>query len=296
MTAEAQAPRSAGAARYRDAHWHPQWIVPQWPAPPGVHALITTRAGGVSSGPFGTVEGPGGLNLSFGPAPPTGEGADDALAVTRNRERLCLGLPRAPCWLHQVHGVRIVDAAGNGSGAARTEAPQADGAFAVVLQVVCCVLVADCLPVLLADVRGRGVAAAHAGWRGLAGGVIQNAVEALRQGIGDRQARILAYLGPAIGPAHFLVGREVLAQMSTRLPQAGAAFEPVGAAQYRADLFALARQALAQVQVDDVFGGGLCTVSDPARFYSYRRDRVTGRHAALIWLGSKAGSGLPETA
>ncbi len=249
---------------------HPQWIVPQWPVPAKVQALITTRAGGFSRGPWAAADGSGGMNL--------GMGGDDVAVVQRNRELLSTDLPQEPSWLHQVHGSAVVDIAG------AQYLPQADAAITTGAGLVCCVLVADCLPVLLADARGRGVGVAHAGWRGLAGGVIQNAVAALRAAIGDSEARILAYLGPAIGPRHFVVGPEVLSAMRERLPTAQSAFVASAAGKYRADLFALARQALYQVQVEDVFGGGDCTVSEPLRFYSFRRDGVTGRQAALIWL------------
>jgi len=253
------------------ASLHPDWIVPAWPVPPTVRAFITTRAGGVSRGPWSAGEG-GGMNL--------GLGSDAAADVQANRARLASLLPGAPCWLHQVHGSVVVDAAAAPADVA------ADAAIAVRTRAVCCVLVADCLPVLLADAQGRGVGVAHAGWRGLAGGVIQNSVAALRQAIGDPGARILAYLGPAIGPAHFEVGAEVLAAMRQSLPQADEAFVATGPAKFHADLFALARQALAQVQVPGtaVSGGAWCTASDRTRFFSFRRDGVTGRHAAVIWL------------
>jgi polyphenol oxidase len=128
------------------------------------------------------------------------------------------------------------------------------------------------------------VGVAHAGWRGLAAGVIQNTVAQMRWRLGRADARLLAYLGPAIGPARFEVGPEVLAAMRERLPEAGLAFAPAAPGKLRADLFALARQALALAGVDEVYGGTECTASDPGRFYSFRRDRVTGRHAALIWI------------
>jgi YfiH family protein len=150
---------------------------------------------------------------------------------------------------------------------------------------VCAVLVADCLPVLLADVRGRAVGAAHAGWRGLAAGVIQAAVKSLRARLSDPQAEIVAWLGPAIGPGTFEVGPEVRDAMRASLPGADAAFMPAAAAdKLLADLPALARQALAAVAVTRVTGGAWCTVSDAQRFYSFRRDRTTGRHAGLVWL------------
>ncbi len=246
-----------------------RWLVPRWPAPPGVHALITTRQGGVSQGRWDDGGGGGGLNL--------GLGSDAPADVERNRRRLLASLPAAPCWLQQEHGTDIVDAGAAASGA------RADGCYATGVDVVCAVMVADCLPVLLADAAGRAVAAAHAGWRGLAGGVIQNAVAALRTALGDPHAPLLAYLGPAIGPQHFVVGPEVLEAMGRRLPDAARAFHPHAPGKLRADLFALARQALAQAGVTSVHGGGLCTYSDAARFYSYRRDHPTGRHAALIW-------------
>ena len=154
--------------------------------------------------------------------------------------------------------------------------------------VVAAVQVADCLPVLLTDLNGSAVAAIHAGWRGLAAGVIQDAVAAMRLRLSPAAAEILAWLGPAIGPLHFEVGSEVLAAMQVRLPDAARAFAPATAGKYHADLFALARRALLRAGVVQIHGGGLCTYSEPRRFYSFRRDRITGRHAALVWLESAA--------
>lgn len=253
---------------------HPDWILPDWQAPRRVGALVTTRAGGYSLGPFAAGDGSGGLNL--------GLGADDPACVARNRARLRACLPNEPRWLEQVHGAAVVEAA-------TICAPmRADAAVTARPNIVCCVLVADCLPVLLADAQGRGVGVAHAGWRGLAAGVIGNAVDALRRAVGDARARVLAFLGPAIGPARFEVGPEVLAAMRARLPEAVHAFVEAGGGKLRADLYALARQALARsgVGVEDISGGGWCTAGEPSRFYSYRRDGVTGRHAAVIWLNS----------
>ena len=250
---------------------HPNWIIPQWTVPGNVRALITTRPGGTSLGPWAAADGSGGMNLGWS--------GDDPVAVEHNRARLRAELPQDPCWLHQVHGTEVVDASLAG------QLAQADAAFSTQCGVVCCVLVADCLPVLLADAHGRGVAVAHAGWRGLAGGVIQNTVVALRRALGDDAARVIAYLGPAIGPTQFEVGPDVLQAMQWRLPHAQSAFHTGAEGKFRADLFALAQMALAQVRVIDVFGGGQCTASDAARFYSFRRDnKVTGRHAALVWL------------
>ncbi len=248
----------------------PRWIEPQWPVAPAVRALITTRAGGYSQGPWGDVSGRNGLNL--------GLGSDDAATVERNRQRLAALLPATPVWLQQVHGSTVVDAARYAPGA------QADGAVTCEPGVVCCVLVADCLPVLLADTLGRGVGIAHAGWRGLAGGVIQTAVAQLRGLVGDPRARTLAFLGPAIGPGQFVVGPEVREAMCRTLAMAPQAFVEHPPDRYRANLYALARMALAQEGVEAVYGGDWCTVSDPERFYSFRRDRVTGRQAALIWM------------
>ena len=253
--------------------WHPDWIVPDWPAPERVRALITTRVGGVSVAPFGSAAG-GGMNLGMG-------SGDERAAVLANRARLRTVLPAEPGWLKQVHGARVVDAAA----AATASSPlEADAAITDQPGVVAVAMMADCMPVLLADSHGRGVAVAHAGWRGLAAGVIQASARALRERLGEPSARLIAYLGPAIGPDHFEVGAEVREAACSRLPGAATAFVPCGTGKYLADLFALGRLALVQAGVDAVFGGGVCTHCDATRFYSHRRDRVTGRHAALIWL------------
>jgi hypothetical protein len=199
-------------------------------------------------------------------------------AVQANRARLRAVLPAEPRWLRQVHGATVADADADG------EPTEADASIALRPGRVCVVSVADCLPVLFADAGGRAVGVAHAGWRGLAAGILQNTATMMRARLGDRRATLLAYLGPAIGPARFEVGAEVLDAMRQRLPQAGDGFRPLNSGKYLCDLFALARQALAQVEVERVCGGGDCTHGDAGRFYSYRRDKVTGRHAAVIWL------------
>ena len=251
---------------------HPQWIVPDWPAPREVRALITTRCGGVSSGPFGaSAANDGGMNVGL-------KSGDAIENVHANRALLHALLPGEPRWLRQEHGAAVASIDLDGAIAV------ADAAVSLSPGRVCVVSIADCLPVLLASRKTRAVGAAHAGWRGMAAGVIQNTAALMRARLGDADAELIAYLGPAIGPARFEVGAEVLAAMRVRLPQAELAFSSGTAGKYYADLFALARQALAQVGVDQVFGGGDCTFSDPVRFYSYRRDRVTGRHAALIWI------------
>ncbi len=245
----------------------PRWIEPDWPAPGRVRALSTTRAGGVSAGPFGA------LNLAA-------HVGDDPAAVAANRARLraAAGLPAEPAWLRQVHGARVVRLpAGEG------EAPEADGAWTDRPGVVCAVLTADCLPVLLCDRAGTRVAALHAGWRGLAAGVLEAGVAAL----GAEPGTLLAWLGPAIGPAGFVVGREVVAALGGE-PGAAPWAVAAGGGRWRVDLWAVARERLARAGVAEIHGGGLCTWSDAERFYSYRREGRTGRMATLVWLDPAA--------
>jgi YfiH family protein len=240
---------------------HPDWIVPEWPAPANVRALITTRAGGASRGPF----------ASFNVGLRTG---DDPQAVAANRARLRAILPAEPRWLRQVHGTRVAHAdtpAGT--------APEADAAVSRRPGTVCVVMVADCVPVLLADRAGSCVAVAHAGWRGLAAGIIESTVNAMAAD----PCEVLAFLGPGIGPGAFEVGPEVREAFLARDPQAESAFAACAPGKWRADLFQLARQRLQRAGVTSVHGGGQCTFSDAARFFSYRRDRTTGRMAAVIW-------------
>ena len=242
----------------------PDWLIPDWPAPATVRAVSTTRAGGASRGPWA------GLNLAD-------HVEDDPAAVTANRRHraAALQLPGAPAWLQQVHGTGVVNAD------AVTAPVVADGTFATRPGAVCVVMTADCLPVLLCNRAGTRVAAVHAGWRGLAAGVIEAAMDCFDEPTGA----LMAWLGPAIGPRHFEVGDEVRAQFLAHAAAANSAFESSGAA-WRADIYELARQRLAARGLTRVFGGGLCTFSDAARFYSYRRDGVTGRMATLIWLQS----------
>ncbi|HZA95266.1 MAG TPA: peptidoglycan editing factor PgeF [Burkholderiaceae bacterium] len=248
-----------------------QWIQPEWPVPNNVHALITTREGGLSRGAYGVPpDSASGMNIGLGCG-------DDVTHVTANRALLRASLPADPCWLHQVHGAAVVDAARAEPGAI------ADASFTDEANVVCVVSIADCMPVLLADASGRSVGVAHAGWRGLAAGVIQATARAIRARLKDPGAELLAYLGPAIGPRHFEVGAEVVAAMQAGLPDAGRAFTERPNGKYLGNLFALGRQALDQAGVARIYGCNDCTFSDPRRFYSFRRDGVTGRHAALIW-------------
>jgi polyphenol oxidase len=235
-------------------------IVPGWVAPVNVRALTTTRRRGRSRGPYAD------FNLGD-------HVGDDAAAVAANRARLRLHLPAEPVWLKQVHGTRCVVAENAAAGV------EADASVSFRPGTVCAVLTADCLPVLLCDAGGTVVAAAHAGWRGLAAGIIESTVTAMGRPPGE----ILAWLGPAIGPAAFEVGDEVRAAFITH-DAAARAFVPHGAGKWLCDIYALARQRLAALGVHRVAGGDLCTVSDADRFYSYRRDGTTGRMASLIWL------------
>jgi YfiH family protein len=239
-------------------------IVPDWAAPANVRALITTRSGGVSSGPY----------ASMNPADHVGDEAD---AVMKNRALLRELLPNEPHWLKQVHGTGV-HLAGEFLSAAP---PEADACASRMPGAVCAVLTADCLPLLLCDEAGTAVGAAHAGWRGLCAGVIEHTVEAM----GVPGERLLAYLGPAIGPMAFEVGEDVREAFMRVDPAAAGAFIPGAmAGKWLADIYLLARQRLARAGVTRVFGGGACTYSDSQRFFSYRRDRATGRLASLIWI------------
>lgn len=240
-----------------------QWIIPDWPAPVTVRAVTTTRQGGVSQGPWTS------MNLA--------DHVGDAIVdVQANRACLTerLQLPASPLWLRQVHGTRGVDAAST------SMSVEADVAFATRTGVVCAVLTADCLPVLLCDTNGTRVAAAHAGWRGLATGVVEQAVAALQV----PGAELLAWLGPAIGVQAYIVGDEVREAFLDHAGAARDAFLPAATGGWHADLYQLARQRLAGCGVRAVYGGGFCTFTEQQRFFSYRRDGVTGRMASLIWL------------
>lgn len=190
------------------------------------------------------------------------------------RRRLRARLPAEPVWLRQVHGTRVLDAA------LATPGEEADASFARYASVVCVAMAADCLPVLFADEGGEAVAAAHAGWRGLCAGVLESTVAAM----GLPPARLRAWLGPAIGPAAYEVGAEVREAFLARDAAAAAAFSPTRPGHWTLDLYAVARQRLAGAGVARISGGGFCTASDAARFFSYRRDRASERMVAAIWL------------
>ena len=244
-------------------------IVPDWPAPPGVKALITTRRGGVSAGEYSS------LNLGLH----VGDAID---SVRENRRRVNELLPSKPLWLNQVHGTDVLRI---DEDTAWETSPQADAAMTTLIARPCAVMVADCLPVLLCDEGGNCVAAVHAGWRGLAAGVIEQTVAAMCNGRHVTSDRLMAYLGPAIGVTAFEVGRDVVEAFVTTAPESKRAFNsiPGKPEKYLADIFQLARQRLAKIGVDRVYGGEHCTVSESDRFFSYRRDGRTGRMAAFIW-------------
>ena len=251
-------------------------VIPDWPALPAtIGALATTRAGGVSTGSYDDGRGGGGLNLGM-------HVGDDPAAVAENRARLQVLLPGRPAWISQVHGNGVVDAATVG---ADQPVRVGDASVATGRGLVCAILTADCLPVLFADLDGRVVGAAHAGWRGLAGGVLRETVRAMRAaGAGE----VTAWMGPAIGPLAFEVGQDVFDSFAAALPgvDIGFAFRrhPGHASKYLADMFALARLMLERDGVSSIAGGIHCTATERDRFYSYRRDGVTGRQASLIWL------------
>lgn len=244
---------------------------PDWPdLPGGVRALSTRRAGGVSNAPWDDGKGGGGLNLGM-------NSGDTPQNVLANRARLKTMLPAEPVWLKQVHGIRVVDAANV------KDVPEADASFTCQADVVCAILTADCMPVLFADCRGRVVGAAHAGWRGLAGGVLEATVAAMRgAGAGD----ITAWMGPAIGPACFEVGEDVRVAFEAHSSATASAFLPWPGrpGKYHCDLYGLARQRLQAAGVRQIHGGGHCTMTEKDSFYSYRRERTTGRMASLIWM------------
>ncbi|MCX2897743.1 peptidoglycan editing factor PgeF [Pseudomonas mandelii] len=236
------------------------WLIPDWPAPAGVKACVTTRAGGVSLAPFDS------LNL--------GDHVDDSpQAVAENRRRLTEYFAIQPAWLQQVHGIAVSHA---DPGVVAT----ADASWTATPGIACAAMTADCLPVLFCDRSGTRVAAAHAGWRGLAAGVLEATLDALAVA----PEEMLVWLGPAIGPQAFEVGPEVREIFVEQSPDAASAFTPsINAGKFMADIYQLARLRLAVCGVTAVYGGGFCTVTDP-RFFSYRRNPRTGRFASLIWL------------
>ena len=261
------------------AHLHPDWLIPQWPAPARVRAVCTTRAGGRSQPPYDS------LNLGD-------HVGDDILAVGANRAVLHDAMAARPVFLSQVHGSGVVALDGH-----TAHGTQADACFTRERGVACTIMVADCLPVLFTDTQGSFVAAAHAGWRGLAGqggsGVLESVFKHFRAEDADPHApdttKIIAWLGPCIGPEAFEVGPEVKAAFEAHDPRAAACFRPASTAgKWLADLPALACQRLAALGISQVSGNDgsrtWCTLSNPSRFFSHRRDGVSGRMAACVWL------------
>jgi polyphenol oxidase len=248
----------------------PGWLLPQWPAPAGVHALCTTRVGGVSEGRYQ------GLNLGM-------HVGDEAASVQANRTRFAERLAARPVFLEQVHGTRLLPIE-----AATEDGAAADACTTGERGLACTIMVADCLPVLFTDRAGRRVAAAHAGWRGLAAGVLERTVEAF-DGEGGA-GNVIAWLGPCIGPDAFEVGEEVLAAFEAAAPQARDCFKPtVESGKWLADLAGLARQRLRAAGVQSLHGNDgsepWCTVHNPLLFFSHRRDGISGRFAASVWRG-----------
>lgn len=239
------------------------WLVPDWPAPARVRAFVTTRAGGVSQGEHASMN----LGLSSG---------DLAEHVARNRVIVRAVLPADPRYMRQIHGIDVADI-----DALAPQAPvTADGAVAGSPGSVAAVLTADCMPLLLADRAGSRVAAVHAGWRGMAAGVIESALDALRV----EASEVLAWMGPTIGPDAFEVGAEVREAFVARDARAAEAFRSHKPGKFMADLYLLARQRLNARGVRAVFGGGFCTYGERERFFSYRRARESGRMGAFIWM------------
>ncbi|SDB58849.1 peptidoglycan editing factor PgeF [Pseudomonas sp. NFACC13-1] len=236
------------------------WLTPDWPAPARVKACVTTRQGGVSLAPFDS------LNLGD-------HVGDDPTAVAENRRRLIDRFVITPAWLQQVHGIAVVEAD-------PTRVATADASWTATPGIACTAMTADCLPVLFCNRAGTRVAAAHAGWRGLANGVLEATLDSLAVPANE----VLAWLGPAIGPQAFEVGPEVREAFIAQRPEAVEAFAASpNAGKFLADIYQLARLRLAARGVTAVYGGGLCTVNDP-RFFSYRRNPRTGRFASLIWI------------
>ncbi|MCC7325220.1 MAG: peptidoglycan editing factor PgeF [Burkholderiales bacterium] len=249
---------------------HPAWIVPQWNGPARVAAIFTTRDGGASTGAAATMD--------VGPARP-GTG-DSAAAIAENRRRLRAFLPSDPVWLQQVHGRGVVHVDAHSSAQLRRTPPQADAAVVRTPGLAIAVRTADCLPVLLADRAGTVVGVAHAGWRGLAAGVLEATVDAMAAAAHE----VVVWLGPGIGPRAFEVGADVHTALCTADPGAAVHFEPLREGKWRADLPALARRRLGARGISDVAGGDACTYTEVARFFSYRRDPRCGRMALVAWL------------
>lgn len=247
------------------------FITPNWPAPANVLAVQTTRIGGASLAPYHSLNLGAHLN-------------DNAIAVAHNRQLLSPYLPSEPVWINQVHGIKAIDAAMAGC------AIEADAAYTIKANTVCVTMTADCLPVLLCDQAGTVVAALHAGWKGLLDGVIESTVQSMLLAMPNLISQhLMAWLGPAIGPQAFEVGSEVREAFIRVDANAALAFLSASNSEINPDkwlcnIYQLARQRLNTMGVSQIYGGDLCTYTDKERFFSYRRDNVTGRMATMIWL------------
>ncbi len=241
------------------------WIIPDWPVNPRVKAVSSTRLGGVSLAPFNSLN----LGLHVG---------DDESAVNHNRAKLeqAIQLPNSPFWLDQVHGTDVITLPST------SRNNTADASFTETVGEVCCVMTADCLPVLFCNQSGSMVAAAHAGWKGLVAGVLENTLSRFQDDPDD----ILVWLGPAISAKAFEVGNDVRDQFLQYDAQSMHAFKP-HSDKWLADIYALAKFRLHQLGVTHIYGGEFCTYSDPERFFSYRRDGITGRQASCIWIDNE---------
>lgn len=244
------------------------WIRPNWPLPPRVRSLITTRAGGVSEGPYGRMN----LGMHVGDRP-------EAVRANRDLLRRVAELPAEPAWLTQIHGIEVLELE-----EAPAATPVADGAVSSEPGVVLCILTADCLPILLADQAGDRIGALHAGWRGLAGGIVEAGVGTMKR----PPHRLHAYLGPGIGAAAYEVGDDVREAFLQRLMAAQHYFAPTPQGRWLADMYGLARLFLCEsgLAAENIHGGGFCTFGEAKRFFSYRREGATGRMASLLWLES----------
>lgn len=243
------------------------WVVPRWLAPRAIRAFVTTRNGGVSRGVA--------TSLDVGGASTAAATPEAAAAIAENRRRIERFLPAPPVWLAQVHGTDVAVIGDRRPGTP----PRADAAITRDANVVLAVRIADCMPVLLADRAGTVIGVAHAGWRGLAAGVIENTLAAMA----CTPSQVVAWLGPAIGRDAFEVGADVRDAFVRHDAEASRAFVDAAPGKWHADLEALARMRLARAGVTSVVGGGMCTLSDPARFFSFRRDGTSGRMAAFLW-------------
>ncbi|MGH8140661.1 MAG: peptidoglycan editing factor PgeF [Steroidobacteraceae bacterium] len=241
-------------------------LTPDWPAPPAVRAAFTLRMGGVSAAPYDSLN----LGARVGDSP-------EAVEENRRRIREQLRLPDDPVWLEQVHGTAVLNLDEYNT---TPTLPRADAAVAQSAGRVCAVQVADCMPVLFAARDGSAVGVAHAGWRGLSAGVLESTL----RGLDAQVSQLLAWMGPAIGAAHFEVGDDVRAAFMAEDVGAAGAFVANPRGRWQCNLYALARRRLAALGVSEIYGGGWCTYADAERFFSFRRDGVCGRMAALIWI------------